>query len=117
MAREIEKLVDTFNQTNEYQIFVTISSPGSAQQVFQRSEAGLQDGNAPQIVVAPTEELAYWHKMGNLITLDGYLNDLQYGFSTELIEDFLPLFGIKTSLIHTGWGFQSHAMLIFSCKI
>ncbi len=92
MAREIEKLVDTFNQTNEYQIFVTISSPGSAQQVFQRSEAGLQDGNAPQIVVAPTEELAYWHKMGNLITLDGYLNDLQYGFSTELIEDFLPLF-------------------------
>ncbi len=92
MAQEIEKLVDTFNQTNEYQIFVTISSPGSAQQVFQRSEAALQDGQAPQVVVAPTEELAYWYKMGNLIPLDGYLNDLEYGFSTELIEDFLPLF-------------------------
>ncbi len=92
MAQEIEKLVDKFNQTNEYQIFVRISSPGSAQQVFQRSEAALQDGQAAQVVVAPIEELAYWYKMGNLITLDDYQHDFEYGLSTDLIEDFLPLF-------------------------
>ena len=92
MAQEIGKLVDTFNQTNEYHIFVTISSPGSAQQVFQRSETALQNGQAPQVVVAPTEELAYWQKMENLITLDDYLNDLQYGLPPEVQADFLSLF-------------------------
>lgn len=92
IARTIDKLVDQFNQTNEYSIFVKVSAPGSAQQVFQRSEAAIRDGQGPNVVIAPIEELAYWHKMDNLIPLDGYLNDLQYGFSTELIEDFLPLF-------------------------
>lgn len=92
MSQEIEKLVDQFNQTNEYHIFVSVSYPGSAQQVFQHSEAGLQIGQAPQVVVAPIEELAYWYKMENLITLDGYQNDIEYGLSTDMIKDFLPLF-------------------------
>lgn len=92
IASTIDKLVDQFNQTNEYSIFVKVSAPGSAQQVFQRSEAALRDGQGPNVLVAPIEELAYWHKMNNLITLDGYLNDLQYGLTSEQIEDFIPLF-------------------------
>lgn len=92
IASTIDKLVDQFNQTNEYSIFVKVSAPGSAQQVFQQSEAALRDNLGPNVVVVPTEELAYWHKMGNLITLDGYLNDSQYGLNNELIDDFIPLF-------------------------
>lgn len=92
IARTIDKLVDDFNQTNDYSIFVKVSAPGSAQQVFQQSEAALRDGQGPNVVVAPIEEFAYWHKMENLIPLDGYLNDLQYGLNNELIDDFIPLF-------------------------
>jgi ABC-type glycerol-3-phosphate transport system substrate-binding protein len=92
IASTIDKLVDQFNQTNEYSIFVKVSAPGSAQQVFQQSEEALRDNLGPNVVVVPTEELAYWHKMGNLITMDGYLNDSQYGLNNELIDDFIPLF-------------------------
>ncbi len=92
IARTIDKLADNFNQTNEYSIFIKVSAPGSAQQVFQQSEAALRDGQGPNIVVAPIEELAYWHKMENLITLDGFLNDFQYGLHADLIDDFFPLF-------------------------
>lgn len=92
IARTIDKLVDEFNQTNEYSIFVKVSAPGSAQQVFQQSEAAIRNGQGPIVVVAPIEEFAYWHKMGNLITLDGYLNDIQYGLDSEQISDFIPLF-------------------------
>jgi ABC-type glycerol-3-phosphate transport system substrate-binding protein len=92
LARTIDNLVDDFNQNNEYSIFVKVSAPGSSQQVFQQSEAALRDGLGPNIVVVPTEELAYWHKMENLITLDGYLNDVQYGLNNDLIDDFIPLF-------------------------
>ena len=92
IASTIDKLVDDFNQTNEYSIFVKVSAPGSAQQVFQQSEAVIRDGQGPNVVVAPIEEIAYWHKMGNLITLDDYLTDFQYGLNNDLIDDFIPLF-------------------------
>lgn len=92
IARTIDNLVDNFNQNNEYSIFVKVSAHGSSQQVFQQSEAALRDGLGPNVVVAPIEELAYWHKMGNLIALDGYINDFQYGLNKDLIDDFIPLF-------------------------
>ncbi|MBE0686449.1 MAG: extracellular solute-binding protein [Anaerolineaceae bacterium] len=92
IARTIAKLVDDFNQANEYSIFVKVLAPGSAQQVFQQSEAALRDGKGPNVVIAPTEELAYWHKMGSLFPLDGYLNDFQYGLNSDLMDDFIPLF-------------------------
>ncbi|PKO06377.1 MAG: hypothetical protein CVU41_06540 [Chloroflexi bacterium HGW-Chloroflexi-3] len=92
LARAIDNLVDDFNQTNEYSIFVKVSAPGSSQQVFQQSEAALWDGLGPNVVVAPIEELAYWHKMGNLISLDDYLNDVLYGLNSDLIDDFIPIF-------------------------
>lgn len=88
----IDKLVDLFNQTNEFSIFVTVDAPGSAQQVFQQTEADLRNGDGPQVVVAPIEELAYWHQNENLIVLDPFVNDISYGLSSEVTEDFIPLF-------------------------
>lgn len=88
----INKLVDTFNQTNEFSIFVNVDSPGSAQQVFQQTEADLRNGDGPHVVVAPIEELAYWHQSENLVLLDPFIDDATYGLSSEVIEDFLPLY-------------------------
>jgi ABC-type glycerol-3-phosphate transport system substrate-binding protein len=92
LAHTIDELVDTFNQTNEHSIFVKVNTPGSAQQVFQQSEASLRDSQGPDVVIAPIEELAYWQANDSLVTLDGYLNDVTYGLEQETIEDFFPLF-------------------------
>jgi multiple sugar transport system substrate-binding protein/sn-glycerol 3-phosphate transport system substrate-binding protein len=92
LAHTIDELVDLFNQTNEFSIFVKVDAPGSAQQVFQQSESALRDEKGPDVVIAPIEELAYWYASENLVLLDEYLNDVTYGLETETIENFIPLF-------------------------
>jgi multiple sugar transport system substrate-binding protein len=92
LALVMADLVDTFNQTNEFDIFIEINAPGSAQQVFQQSESSLRNAEPANVVIAPIEELAYWYQQDYLVPLDQYLNDPTYGFSEEVIEDFLPLF-------------------------
>lgn len=92
LARRMEILVDTFNQTNDWGVFVTAYGLGSAQQVFQQSEAGMQNGDGPQVVMAPVEELAYWQQQGNLVPLDQFITDNTYGMEAEIISDFYPLF-------------------------
>ncbi len=92
IASTIDELVDGFNQNNEFGIFVMVQKPGSSQLVFQQSEAALRDGKGPDVVIAPTEELAYWHKMENLVVLDDFLNDTQYGISNDVVQGFIPLF-------------------------
>lgn len=92
LARRMEILVDTFNQTNDWGLFVTAYGLGSAQQVFQQSEAGIQNGDAPQVVMASIDELAYWQRLGDLVPLDQFITDDTYGMDQESISDFLPLF-------------------------
>ena len=92
LARRVEILVDTFNQTNDWGVFVTAYGLGSAQQVFQQSEAGIQEGDGPQVVMASIDELAYWQQQGELIPLDQFITDDTYGMDQEFISDFLPLF-------------------------
>ncbi|OJX38241.1 MAG: hypothetical protein BGO78_09510 [Chloroflexi bacterium 44-23] len=92
LAAELEALVKTFNQKNEWGIKVSVHSPGSAQQVFQQSQSGIAIGSGPQVVIAPAEELAYWYQQGHLLALDSFVNDANYGLSLEQQQDFLPVF-------------------------
>ncbi|PKO12029.1 MAG: hypothetical protein CVU39_26160 [Chloroflexi bacterium HGW-Chloroflexi-10] len=91
-AKVVDILVDTFNQTNEWGIFVTAIAPGGARLAFQTAESQLQMGSAPQVVVAPVEELSYWQQGGSLLSLDAYVADPLYGLSQEVLADFEPIF-------------------------
>ena len=98
LARRMEILVDTFNQTNDWGVFVTAYGLGSAQQVFQQSEAGIRAGDGPQVVMASIDELAYWLQQGDLVPLDQFIADGSYGMDQETISDFLPLFWNQDAL-------------------
>ena len=87
-----KRLFPDFNAENQWGIEVTAHGMGSAQQVFQQSEAGIVIGNGPQVVIAPIEELAYWFKQGYLISLDKYIQDSTYGLDANTLEDFFPPF-------------------------
>lgn len=91
-AERVEFLVDTFNQTNEWGIFVNAYGFGSARQVFLQAEAGLQNEDPPQVVIAPVEELAYWYRFDDLVVLDPYLDDSTYGLQQDVVNDYVPLF-------------------------
>ncbi len=92
LANELDLLVKSFNQTNEWGIEVSAQGLGSAQQVFQRSETGMSIGSGPQVIVAPIEELAYWHTKGDLLALNGFLNDATYGMDSTVQSDFFAPF-------------------------
>ncbi len=92
MARQMDKLVDSFNQKNEWGIFAEAFAVGGAQQVFQQTEAALQSGEAPQIVIAPINELAYWYQNEHLLSLNDFLDDATYGMPPAQQAGFYPLF-------------------------
>lgn len=92
MAAEIAELVRSFNQNNEWGIQVEVVGTGSAQRLFQQSEQGISIGSGPQVVIAPGEELAYWHQQGDLLPLDVFVDDAAYGLTQEQQEDYLPVF-------------------------
>lgn len=92
IAIQMDALVSRFNSENQWGIQVTAYGIGSAQQVFQQSEAGIAIGNGPQIVVAPVEELAYWFKQGHLLSLNKFVQDPNLGLDSKRVEDFHPQF-------------------------
>lgn len=90
--RQLQILVDTFNQTNEWGIFVEVFDVGGSQQVFQQTEKAIQSGQAPNVVIAPIEELTYWRGQDRLVVLDPYLSDETYGMDAEEQAAYYPLF-------------------------
>lgn len=91
-ARQIEILVDSFNQNNKWGIFAESFAVGGAQQVFQQTEFAVQAGEAPNVVIAPINELAYWDQHEQLVRLDDYLQDATYGMPSDQQAAFYPLF-------------------------
>jgi multiple sugar transport system substrate-binding protein/sn-glycerol 3-phosphate transport system substrate-binding protein len=91
-AKQIEILVDSFNQNNDWGIFAEAFAVGGAQQVFQQTEYALQVGEAPNVVIAPVDELAYWKQHEQLVSLDDYLQDATYGMPADQQAAFYPLF-------------------------
>ncbi|PKN85333.1 MAG: hypothetical protein CVU46_11420 [Chloroflexi bacterium HGW-Chloroflexi-8] len=92
LAKKMDELVGQFNRDNEWDILVSATGTGSAQQVFQKSETGISIGSGPQVVIAPVEELAYWFKSGSLKTLDEFVNDSIYGMDAAVQSDFFSQF-------------------------
>lgn len=91
-ARQMENLVNTFNQKNAWGVSVESFAVGGAQQVFQQTEKAIQAGEAPNVVIAPVNELAYWYQHEQLVPLNDYLNDATYGMPQEQQAAFYPLF-------------------------
>ncbi len=92
VSRQMDILVDTFNQTNSWGIFVEVSDLGGSQQVFQHTENEIQAGDPPNVVIAPVEELAYWADQESVVVLDDFLNDSTYGMDTVTQAAYFPLF-------------------------
>ncbi len=83
LATELEKLVDQFNQTNEWGIHVIVQRKGSSMALAQELEAAQPD-QRPDFVIAPSEMLWSWQaKDGRLEALDSLANDSQFGMTAQ----------------------------------
>lgn len=85
ISKEIDLLVDQFNQTNEWGIHVILRKSGSSMALASEVDSAAASGDdLPQVVAAPSEQLLTWLERDQLILpLDTLINDPQWGLSEQ----------------------------------
>lgn len=91
-ADQVESLVETFNQTNEWGIQVTAQRAGSSMALADIVEGSPFGENYPQVVVAPSEHLLAWLKEERLRPLNDFIADPEFGLSEQQRVDFPLVF-------------------------
>ena len=90
---QFTRLVDQFNQTNQWGIFVIELAPGSAGLVQEKYRELLLDNLAPDVLVMSPAQLLHSDAVyGNILDLNPYVVSTKFGLSTAEQEDFLPVF-------------------------
>jgi len=92
-ADVVDKLVDTFNQTNEWGIHIKVRRAGSSMALANRVERGPFDAEYPQVVVAPSEHLLSWLENGDHIRpLNDLIGDPYFGLTEQQRTEYPLVF-------------------------
>jgi sn-glycerol 3-phosphate transport system substrate-binding protein len=85
-ASLIDSQIEKFNTENEWGIVVSAESQGNYSELFSQTEAALEDGTYPQIVIGFPEHALAWQD--HVVDLTPYVDDPLYGFNPAEISDF-----------------------------
>jgi multiple sugar transport system substrate-binding protein len=92
LATQTASRVVEFNNTNPWGITVSFYEPGGTANLISSVEESLLDATWPNVVIAPSATLASWQgEYKNLINLDDYIVQAEYGLTEEQIADFNPV--------------------------
>lgn len=95
VSHQLDLLVDRFNQSNEWGIHVIVQRPGSSMALAQQVEEQA-DSATPNIIIAPSEHLLYWHENGDrVVLLNELISDLAWGLSEQQRADFPLVFWLQ----------------------
>ncbi|MFW5748628.1 MAG: extracellular solute-binding protein [Chloroflexota bacterium] len=90
---ELVRIIETFNETNEYGIIVEASNQGGYGDIFTKMTTELAGGrNLPGLVVAYQNQQATYEIADGLINMDPLVNSPVWGLSEEEQADFFPAF-------------------------
>lgn len=97
-AEEIEKLVEKFNNSNEWAIKVEIHTPGSSGELFNEVDVNSDVELLPDVVVASIEHLRTWEveQKDIIVDLNGYLHSQEWGLSDEEIANIPVVYWDKS---------------------
>jgi multiple sugar transport system substrate-binding protein len=88
-AYQIELLTREFNEDNEWGITVETNMAGSNGELYRQIAVAGENGELPDIVVAPTMYLIRWQAEGEvLVNLDDYIYDNYWGLSEQEVAVF-----------------------------
>jgi ABC-type glycerol-3-phosphate transport system substrate-binding protein len=85
-------MVQAFNQSNEWGISVRATSQNSYTQLYDSITASLPTGESPQLAVGLPEYALAWDAGGYVADLTDYVDDAQYGFTSQDVSDFPAVF-------------------------
>ncbi|MEP7134170.1 MAG: extracellular solute-binding protein [Chloroflexota bacterium] len=85
-ASLFESQVAQFNKENEWGIVVSAEGQQNYSELYSRTTAALKDASNPQVVIALPENALSWGDQ--VIDLNTYLHDPEYGLSALDVSDF-----------------------------
>jgi multiple sugar transport system substrate-binding protein len=89
----ITRMVDQFNQSNSYGIFVIEIAPGSTGLVIEKFNELRLNNLTPEVVVASPSHLIRMDSLyASMVDLNPYVQSSKYGLSALEQGDFLPAF-------------------------
>lgn len=93
-AREaaMQKIVDGFNETNEYGITLTAEYAGGYGDIYTKMLAILNTPDVPDIVVGYQNQIATYQLADSFFDMNTVINDPVYGMPQEDQDDFIPAF-------------------------
>jgi multiple sugar transport system substrate-binding protein len=89
---ELERIVQEFNETNEWDITVEALYQGSYQDIFQQMLPLLNTDDAPSLVVAYQNQAATYQQADALVDINPLLESEEWGLPEEDREDFFDSF-------------------------
>ena len=87
----ITTVVDEFNATNDYGITVEHFGQGRTSDVQSKVNTALQSGDYPNIVRLYTSDFFVWDEVDVVTDLAPFINDPDYGYTAEEMDDFYPV--------------------------
>jgi multiple sugar transport system substrate-binding protein len=89
----VTNMVDQFNQTNAWGIFVIEVAPGSSGLAQDKFRELMLNNLTPQVVVAsPSQLMRFGTLYSNILDLNPYVASTSFGLSTAEQQDYLPAF-------------------------
>jgi ABC-type glycerol-3-phosphate transport system substrate-binding protein len=86
----VKEIVAQFNKEYEGKIIINEVFQGSYAELNQKLRAALQGGGLPAVAMANEGEALQYMKADQIVSLDTYINDPEYGFTQAEIDDILP---------------------------
>lgn len=88
----VEEMVQMFNESNQWGIEVKPVFKESLDHMYEDVNRAIEAGENPDIVTAYLHQAQTWDDEKELNDLNIYVDDLQWGLSSEEQEDFYPVF-------------------------
>jgi|GEM_PF-100909 len=92
LGQTATRLAEEFNLTNPWGILVTSVAYPGYDALENALGSAFQSPAAPQVTLAFLHQALAWDSRNNLIDLQPYVNDPQWGISSTIQADFYPLF-------------------------
>jgi multiple sugar transport system substrate-binding protein/sn-glycerol 3-phosphate transport system substrate-binding protein len=91
-AREeiLQTIIADFNSTNEWGITVKGEHAGDYGQIYDKIISGIPLGEVPDLSVAYQNQASTYVTLGGIVELTPYINNTNWGFTQEELEDFFP---------------------------
>ncbi len=93
LGEAFERLVADFNAANEFGVAVQTAYQGNYNELYEKVDAAIASGELPEIALGYNYELLSWNAAGDiLVDLNAYVEDANWGFNPQEIDDFFPTF-------------------------